>query len=102
MDKLLAQFSEPFLSVLAPFEKEMLHAREVRIRVGQPVLLCGEKEISVHSLLPDATQMSSLLLAFCGHALYAHEEQLRQGYLTLPGGHRVGVCGQAVVQEGRA
>ena len=98
MDKLLSQFCEPFLSALAPYEKELLRAREVRIRVGQPLLLCGSRETAVPSLLPDPKQMSSLLLAFCGQALYAHEEQLRQGYLTLPGGHRVGVCGQAVVQ----
>lgn len=101
MDKLLSQFCEPFLSALAPYEKELLRAREVRIRVGQPLLLCGSRETAVPSLLPDPKQMSSLLLAFCGQALYAHEEQLRQGYLTLPGGHRVGVCGQAVVQEGQ-
>lgn len=101
MDKLLAQFCEPFLSVLAPYEKEFLRAREVRIRVSQPILLCGEKKIAVSALLPDASQMSALLLAFCGQALYAHEEQLRQGYLTLPGGHRVGVCGQAVVHAGQ-
>ena len=101
MDKLLSQFCEPFSSVLTPYEKELLRAREVRIRIGQPLLLCGNAETAVPSLLPDPRQMSALLLAFCGQALYAHEEQLRQGYLTLPGGHRVGVCGQAVVQEGR-
>ncbi len=31
------------------------------------------------------------------HSLYAYESALRMGYMTLPGGHRAGVAGQAVV-----
>ena len=34
-------------------------------------------------------------------SIYAYEEELRQGFLTLQGGHRVGVCGKAVLAEGR-
>ncbi|MCL6449720.1 MAG: hypothetical protein K6T75_00270 [Acetobacteraceae bacterium] len=34
-------------------------------------------------------------------SVYALEEELRQGYLTLPGGHRVGLAGQAVLEGGR-
>lgn len=35
-----------------------------------------------------------------GSSLYALEEELRQGFITLPGGHRVGLCGRAVVRNG--
>lgn len=35
------------------------------------------------------------------HSLYAFEEELRQGYITLPGGHRVGLAGRAVVESGK-
>jgi stage III sporulation protein AA len=31
------------------------------------------------------------------HSLYAFESALRQGYMTLPGGHRAGIAGQAVM-----
>lgn len=34
-------------------------------------------------------------------SLYAFEEELRRGYLTVPGGHRIGLCGQAVMERGR-
>lgn len=36
-----------------------------------------------------------------GSSLYALEAELRQGFLTLPGGHRVGLCGRAVLRDGR-
>lgn len=35
------------------------------------------------------------------YSLYAFDEELRQGYLTIPGGHRIGLAGQAVVEKGR-
>ncbi|MBE5949181.1 MAG: stage III sporulation protein AA [Lachnospiraceae bacterium] len=32
----------------------------------------------------------------CNYSLYAYEEELRQGFITITGGHRVGLCGRTV------
>ena len=37
----------------------------------------------------------------CNYSPYAYESQLKQGFLTVAGGHRVGVCGQVVLQDGK-
>lgn len=37
----------------------------------------------------------------CGGSLYAYEESLRDGFLTVDGGIRVGVCGAAVTGDGK-
>lgn len=34
-------------------------------------------------------------------SMYAYEEEIRSGYVTLPGGHRVGICGDAVTENGK-
>lgn len=101
MDKLLEIFSLPFTKVLKSYEKEISVSREIRIRAGHPILLCGEQSVSIPGFYPNAKQMEELLLCFCGQALYAHEEQLMQGYVTLPGGHRVGVCGRMQMSNGK-
>ena len=36
-----------------------------------------------------------------GASLYAFEEELRNGYITVPGGHRLGLAGQAAVEKGQ-
>ena len=36
-----------------------------------------------------------------GYSVYAFEEELRQGYFTVEGGHRIGVAGKAVTEGGR-
>ena len=46
-------------------------------------------------------ELSKLLLHLCKYSPYAYEEELREGYLTLEGGHRLGVAGQAVMDAGR-
>lgn len=33
-----------------------------------------------------------------GYSLYAYEEEIRQGYLTVQGGHRVGIAGKTIVE----
>ena len=48
----------------------------------------------------DAT-LEHLINAATGYSAYAAENFLRHGFLPLPGGHRLGFCGTAVVTDGR-
>ncbi len=41
--------------------------------------------------------LGKLLLHLCKYSIYAFEDELRAGYLTLEGGHRLGVAGQVVM-----
>ncbi len=86
--------------------------QDIRIRRGRAVsLVCGgsiyfpQKGGSLSAtpgpapVLYTAAEMDDLLCTLCGGAVYAHEEELRCGYISLPGGHRAGVCGTAVTEE---
>ena len=47
-------------------------------------------------------ELSQVLEHICHYSPYAFEEELRQGFVTVAGGHRVGVAGQAVMEaDGR-
>lgn len=46
-------------------------------------------------------EMDDVLAAVCENSLYAFRDTLVQGYVTLDGGYRVGICGDAVVSEGK-
>ena len=45
--------------------------------------------------------LDQLFFQICGQSVYSHEEELRQGYVSLEGGCRAGVCGTAVVEGGK-
>lgn len=46
-------------------------------------------------------ELQEILFRMCRGSLYAHAESLRQGYVTLEGGIRVGISGRAAVEDGR-
>ncbi len=68
-------------------------AREVRLRPGQPVwaLLPSGPWQGVTPLTP--AEVTRAAQALSGHGLAARQRELAEGFLPLPGGHRLGVCG---------
>lgn len=76
---------------------------ELRFRNGCEIshLLNGEREaaLSVNKpLFCTSTCLQSLLNAASGYSVYASDDYLCQGFLPLPGGHRLGFCGTVVLQ----
>lgn len=69
-------------------------ARELRLRSGRPaaLLLMGGREIEGPEVSPQ--DLAECLEHLTQHSLYAWETELGSGYLTIPGGHRVGVAGR--------
>ena len=53
------------------------------------------------SYIPEKSDMETMTDRLCGGSLYAHRDTLTEGYITLEGGIRVGVCGRAAVENGK-
>ena len=43
--------------------------------------------------------MEESILHICHSSIYAYEEEIRRGYITITGGHRVGITGQVVLND---
>ena len=52
-------------------------------------------------ILPSKAEMEQILLNASRFSVYAVEEQIRQGYLTIQGGHRIGICGEVILRNGQ-
>ena len=76
---------------------------EVRLRAGQmPLVVLNGEELPLPADGPISERELSLTLEVATRAsTHTALEQLRQGYFTLRGGHRVGLCGTAVTEDGR-
>lgn len=88
-------------------------AYEIRMRVGKPFMIyfCdGCYYLTSHGIL--STQPQSAVRITKAHideaieiaaksSVYSVEEEIREGYITLSGGHRMGLCGSAVMSEGK-
>lgn len=61
----------------------------------------GKKKNFVTSAFFSADELYAVLNSMCGGSLYAYSESIIKGYLSLPSGIRVGVCGKASVEGGK-
>lgn len=70
--------------------------QEIRIRAGQPVIFIqnGEETILYEQIKPKDIKM--VIEAACGYSGYAFEEEISRGYITIEGGHRIGLAGRVV------
>lgn len=82
-------------------ESEQEQVEEVRLRVGQPMtVLITQQE----KPLPRTVREQDLerILELASQAsMHQVLHKLRQGYLTIAGGHRLGVCGSVLMQDGK-
>ncbi len=79
----------------------ILKLQEIRLRVGHPIILCYQgQEILLPHQVTEA-EVRETLDYVANYSLYAYENELRQGFLTVEGGHRVGMSGQVLMENGR-
>ena len=80
---------------------------EVRLRINELILLLYSHGEYV---LPDDAgagyivkqeDIRTTLDLISGYSLYAYENEIRQGFITVKGGHRVGFAGQVILEDGR-
>ena len=92
--------------------KRVDELQEIRLMAEQPVrIICANQEffltktgelsrfLDENSWQIRAGEMEQILNHVCSYSRYAYEEDIRQGFLTVPGGHRVGVAGQVILNE---
>ena len=94
--------------------EEKRRIREVRLRGGQPVVLT--RDTGAAFLLPGGKltdhctpravccgeeEVAETFRRACGYSVHSWEEETAKGFLTLPGGNRVGVAGTASLEGGQ-
>lgn len=91
--------------------KEADYIEEVRIRINNPIIVSikgqefflnpkgGMTGNIKEARLITGAEIDSILNHICKCSVYAFEDEVREGYITVAGGHRVGLAGEVVVDE---
>lgn len=91
--------------------REYRRLEEIRLRIGKPVIvklhegeyfLDGQGKFTGNlneAYCIDGGEMEDVWAQICHDSPYAYEDEIKQGFLTVAGGHRIGVAGQVVVEE---
>ncbi|MHB8947320.1 MAG: stage III sporulation protein AA [Bacillota bacterium] len=101
--QVLPLLADRLRSALSSLPPEVLgEVEEIRVRLGRPLhLVTTSGEVFLPDAAVSTAEFRATLELVTGSSLYALEEELRNGYITLPGGHRVGLAGRAVLEDGR-
>ena len=76
-------------------------AEELRLRAGWPMTaLIGGEERPLGGPPVEPRELEQLVEIASHASLHAVLDQVRRGYLTIAGGHRIGLCGEAALREG--
>ncbi len=105
MDQILGEVI-PYLpektakSIQSLTETEQKNLREIRIKWNNPTLLYTDVGRKVcPETLHTKEEIESVFRKICASSAYTHRNEIRSGYVTIPGGHRVGIVGTAVLGE---
>lgn len=74
--------------------------QEIRIKVGKPIILNSFKGERILKYVITAEDIKQILVKVSNYSLYAYEEEIKQGYITIRGGHRIGIAGECVMVAG--
>ena len=81
-----------------------MEIEEVRIRINKPLMFydaCNEYEIEIEEKNICSKDMNEIIQYISGYSLYAFENELREGFITVKGGHRVGIAGKFIIEDKR-
>ncbi|ENQ3081001.1 stage III sporulation protein AA [Bacillus cereus] len=80
--------------------KECDGLEEIRIRIGRPLECIARGEVHFYNYIVTREDAAYLLNKLSQYSLYTMEEELKRGYVTLRGGHRVGLAGKVIMEKG--
>lgn len=82
-------------------EHNIQKLEEIRIRANKPVILkLGQVEI-VSNYTITTNEIIGILQNICNNSIYTYQNQICNGFITLPGGNRVGIAGNVVIKDGQ-
>lgn len=75
--------------------------QEIRLRIGRPLMMLYANYEWIFEDIVKKESFQETLEYISNYSLYAYENELKQGFITIEGGHRVGMAGQVVIENGK-
>ena len=97
MEELLKYFPNEISNILK--SKINYKTCEIRLRTSKPIILREREEDIVLEYIVKQEEVLETLERLCENSIYAYKNQLSQGFITIKGGHRIGVIGTAVIEN---
>lgn len=93
-DKIEKKIAEEILDKMNSLE-------EIRLRVQRPIILKFNDGEKIVKYTVTTEEILSCLQMICENSIYTYQNQISEGFITVKGGHRVGITGSCVIENGK-
>ena len=97
MEEILKYFPELLKEKILRSNLELIE--EIRIRANRPVILKNNQKEEIINYPISIETILQILQKICDNSIYSYQNQICEGFITLKGGHRVGITGNAVIKD---
>ena len=102
LKRILVYFPNNIAKVLNEnIEKNINKLEEIRIRRQKPVILKFNNNEKVLDYIVSYDEITTILQLICENSIYSYQNQIAEGFITLEGGHRVGISGSCVIENNK-
>lgn len=110
-DELLKIFSLKLRTILGRLVIDFDQLQEIRLRMNAPLIIVyGNKEAFVteeakfidnpaRAVLITKNEIRETMEYISNYSLYAFEDEIKQGFITISGGHRIGIAGKIIMED---
>ena len=103
---LFKYFSESLENVIENYfnniakPSEYMALEEIRIRSNRPLILKFSDNEKIFDYIVTVEDIIETLQRICENSIYSYQSQICNGFITIKGGHRVGISGNIVIENG--
>lgn len=72
---------------------------EITLRANKRVVVKRDNKYLGVDYVTAQAEVENILKKFCDLSVYAYIDELKKGFVTIEGGHRIGVCGTGVLKD---
>ena len=102
MKDILRYFPQSIYRIIeGQVEEKKNTLEEIRIRANKPIILkaCYSEEVIDYRVT--YKEIMEILQKICENSIYSYQNQIKNGFITLKGGHRVGITGNAIIENNK-
>lgn len=101
VEKLLGKLpAEIVYTIKTTFEENLHEICEIKINLNCPLIVIGKREYVFESLIITKEILNKCISRLTNNSLFTYEKNILQGYFTVDGGHRIGVAGKFMFENG--
>lgn len=91
---------EIYLDKWGLWELDREQLQEIRLRIGKRLRITYQGlEKCYQGIIVSKSDIEQIFQWLCGYGVYAYQDEIAKGFITIQGGHRVGIGGQVLFES---